>query len=127
MTGVVCSVRFWYLEYGLLSFGWLHPFLCGCGARLIEPGFDSQGNDFSFYMLLPAYFILNRLTKREPRTIYPFVHFTSSLYDQNDMLNSVTIPDVEPTIEGNEGQISFTGGDFLEVYNDQQGITHCLP
>ena len=59
----------------------LHP---GCGmGRLVFDfalrGFKSQGNEFTYFMLLASNFILNYTDRCEQYEVYPFVHCFSNL------------------------------------------------
>ncbi|KAF7815198.1 carnosine N-methyltransferase-like [Senna tora] len=58
-------------------------------------GFISQGNEFSYYMMICSSFILN-----------------------NDQLRPVSIPDIHPASAGITEGFSMCGGDFVEVYSD---------
>ncbi|KAG2129167.1 N2227-domain-containing protein [Suillus bovinus] len=60
-------------------------------------GFACQGNEFSHYMLLASYLILNRTDAIGQYTIYPYVHSFSNLPDREAMLRPVKIPDVLPS------------------------------
>lgn len=83
-------------------------------------GFACQGNEFSHYMLLASYFILNRYVplsllshhggiwinfnvtntsseRINQHTIYPYVHSLSNLPTSAALLRPVTIPDVLPS------------------------------
>lgn len=78
-------------------------------------GFTSQGNEFSHFMLLASHFILNRTSKINQHTIYPFVHSFSNLRKKEDLLRAITVPDVLPSdILGQD--FSLVAGDFEEVY-----------
>lgn len=55
----------------------------GCGlSRLVVEiaslGFEAQGNEFSYYMLLPSSFILNHSIGPNAWTIYPWILSTSN-------------------------------------------------
>ncbi|KAH7106861.1 N2227-domain-containing protein [Auriculariales sp. MPI-PUGE-AT-0066] len=95
----------------------------GCGlARLAYDvaalGFASQGNEFSQYMLLASHFILNRTSKINQHTIYPFIHSFSNVRRREDLLRQVRVPDVLPSaILGRD--FSLVAGDFVEVYSKE--------
>jgi len=101
----------------------------GCGlARLTweiaRLGFNCQGNEYSFYMLLAANFILNEVTQKDQYVIHPFVHQSINLTSAQDQLCPVSIPDVNPLSlnellpTGKTANLSMVAGDFIEVYSD---------
>ncbi|KZT00712.1 N2227-domain-containing protein [Laetiporus sulphureus 93-53] len=89
-------------------------------------GFACQGNEFSHYMLLASYFILNRQARIQPsscqtdeigqHTLYPYVHSFSNLPNNEAMLRPINIPDVLPSSLPPERDFSLVAGDFEEVY-----------
>lgn len=79
-------------------------------------GFFSQGNEFSYYMLLASYLILNCLDGVECLPLYPFVHETKNLLSVRDQLQEIRIPDVDPSSLPEGSQFSMVAGDFLEVF-----------
>ncbi|KAG9101408.1 hypothetical protein FRC06_003049 [Ceratobasidium sp. 370] len=60
-------------------------------------GFACQGNEFSHYMLLASYFILNRTHAKFEHTIHPFVHSISNTTSARSLLRAVQVPDVLPS------------------------------
>ncbi|KAH9077810.1 N2227-domain-containing protein [Lactarius deliciosus] len=74
-------------------------------------GFSCQGNEFSHYMLLASFFILNRTQQARQHTIYPYVH----------TLSNVQIPDILPGELPSGSNFSLVAGDFEEVYGQQDG------
>ncbi|VDD83944.1 unnamed protein product [Mesocestoides corti] len=86
--------------------------------ELASSGFSCQGNEWSLYMLLPAYFILNTCKKANEYTLHPWVtQFCNNLSRENQMA-AVTVPDVIPTDIPSGVQFSMVAGDFLEVYTE---------
>ncbi|KAF9078658.1 N2227-like protein [Rhodocollybia butyracea] len=81
-------------------------------------GFACQGNEFSHYMLLASFLILNKTERPNMHTIYPYVHTFSNLPDRSSMLRAVTIPDVMPTLPPGSA-FSLVAGDFEEIYNGE--------
>ncbi|OAX32849.1 N2227-domain-containing protein, partial [Rhizopogon vinicolor AM-OR11-026] len=79
-------------------------------------GFACQGNEFSHYMLLASYLILNRTDAVEQYTIYPYVHSFSNLPNREAMLRPVKIPDVLPSALPSGSNFSLVAGDFEEIY-----------
>ncbi|KAJ2859847.1 hypothetical protein GGI22_002870 [Coemansia erecta] len=82
-------------------------------------GFSSQGNEFSYFMLLASNFILNKTESPDQYTVYPFVHQFSNVVSAKDQLRPVTIPDVLPSSMpyASTAEFSMTAGDFVEVYS----------
>ncbi|KAI9500763.1 N2227-like protein [Coemansia spiralis] len=85
-------------------------------------GFSSQGNEFSYFMLLASNYILNKSQVTDQHTIYPFVHQFSNVVKADDQLRPVTIPDVLPSSMpfASMADFSMTAGDFIEVYSAEQ-------
>lgn len=81
-------------------------------------GFISQGNEFSYYMMICSSFILNRAEIADEWTIYPWIHSNCNSLSDSDQLRPVSIPDIHPASAGITEGFSMCGGDFLEVYRD---------
>eukprot|EP01052_Picozoa_sp_SAG31_P000357 SAG31_NODE_11_length_38734_cov_21.263854_7_plen_232_part_00 len=81
-------------------------------------GYDCQGNEFSYFMLLGSNFILNRL-ESEPLSLQPWVHQYSNSLSLADQLRLLKIPDVIPADEPPPGEFSMCAGDFVEIYSSQ--------
>ncbi|KZS96886.1 N2227-domain-containing protein [Sistotremastrum niveocremeum HHB9708] len=79
-------------------------------------GFSCQGNEFSHYMLLPSFFMLNRTDQIHEHTIYPYVHSFSNLPDRDALLRPVRIPDILPSNIPKGVDFSLVAGDFEEIY-----------
>jgi len=82
-------------------------------------GFCSQGNEFSYFMLMASFLLLNCLPRANYSTIYPFVHTTTNLLSVQDQLMPVSIPDVDPSALPHKENLSMVAGDFLEAYSQQ--------
>ncbi|KAF9036407.1 N2227-domain-containing protein [Hymenopellis radicata] len=78
-------------------------------------GFHTQGNEFSHYMLLASYFILNRTSAPLTHSIYPYVHTFSNAYNKDTILREIKIPDVKVEIK-NGTRFELVAGDFEEIY-----------
>jgi len=89
-------------------------------------GFACQGNEFSHYMLLASFFILNRTDEINQHTLYPYVHSFSNLPNNAAMLRPISIPDVLPSALPEGSDFSLVAGDFEEIYGaeDKQGEAH---
>ncbi|XP_010522306.1 PREDICTED: carnosine N-methyltransferase-like [Tarenaya hassleriana] len=102
------------------------PYAClvpgaGLGRLALEIsclGFISQGNEFSYYMMICSSFILNHSQVAGEWTIYPWIHSNCNSLSDNDQLRPVSIPDIHPASAGITEGFSMCGGDFVEVYND---------
>ncbi|KAL6750018.1 N2227-like protein-domain-containing protein [Haematococcus lacustris] len=95
-------------------------------------GFQAQGNEFSYFMLITSSFILNNTWEPDQYTLFPWV--TSSCNQPSDaaQLAAVTLPDTCPAglvaQGGRPGLLSMAAGDFVEVYSaaDQAGSWDCV-
>ncbi|KAL1921350.1 uncharacterized protein VTP21DRAFT_11066 [Calcarisporiella thermophila] len=81
-------------------------------------GYSTQGNEFSFYMLLTSHFILNRAKIAKEHTIFPYIHSFSNVVSAQDQLQPVLIPDIAPGNLPSTADFSMVAGDFLEVYGE---------
>ncbi|KZV71234.1 N2227-domain-containing protein [Peniophora sp. CONT] len=79
-------------------------------------GFSCQGNEFSHYMLLSSFHILNRTEQIEQYTIYPYVHSFSNMPNRDALLRPIRVPDVLPSDIPPDSSFSLVAGDFEEVY-----------
>ncbi|KAL1745155.1 N2227-like protein-domain-containing protein [Schizophyllum fasciatum] len=79
-------------------------------------GFACQGNEFSHYMLLASFFMLNKTDETHQHTIYPYVHSFSNCPDKNASLRPIRIPDVLPADLPPDSGFSYVAGDFEEIY-----------
>lgn len=77
----------------------LHPG-SGMGRLVFDfalQGYKSQGNEFTYFMLLASNFILNYTDKSEQYEVYPFVHCFSNLKTEDQAFLKVKIPDICPS------------------------------
>ncbi|CAE6410787.1 unnamed protein product, partial [Rhizoctonia solani] len=79
-------------------------------------GFACQGNEFSHYMLLASYFVLNRTRAKFEHTIHPFIHSISNTVSARSLLRAVQVPDVLPSDLPPGSNFSLVAGDFEEIY-----------
>ncbi|KAF9446460.1 N2227-domain-containing protein [Macrolepiota fuliginosa MF-IS2] len=82
-------------------------------------GFACQGNEFSHYMLLGSYFMLNQTTEINQHRIYPYIHTFSNASSRQDILRPILIPDVLPSSLPAGLPFSLVAGDFEEVYGGE--------
>ncbi|CAN6571351.1 unnamed protein product [Malus baccata var. baccata] len=85
-------------------------------------GFISQGNEFSYYMMICSNFILNHCQTAGEWTIYPWIHSNCNSLSDSDQLRPVPVPDIHPASAGITEGFSMCGGDFVEVYNDPSQV-----
>ncbi|SNX87182.1 related to UPF0586 protein C9orf41 homolog [Melanopsichium pennsylvanicum] len=112
-------------RYGEISFenrGHVRILVPGAGLGRLAfeyaaQGYSCQGNEFSFYMLLASHYILNKSSRVNQHTIYPFVHSSSNWRCADDMLRAVRIPDVLPSSVPQTSEFSMVAGEFCEVYS----------
>ncbi|KAF8965818.1 N2227-like protein-domain-containing protein [Flammula alnicola] len=83
-------------------------------------GFACQGNEFSHYMLLTSYFILNKTTEIKKHTLYPYVHSFSNAPNKGSILQAISIPDVSPSDLPPGSDFSLVAGDFEEIFGDPE-------
>ncbi|XXQ38663.1 Carnosine N-methyltransferase [Plasmodiophora brassicae] len=82
-------------------------------------GFMSEGNEFSYFMLIGSHFMLNCYPADRPALdLYPYVSQTTNVVSQADRLRRFQVPDVHPASTPISGSMSMVAGDFLEVYTD---------
>ncbi|ODV64963.1 N2227-domain-containing protein [Hyphopichia burtonii NRRL Y-1933] len=102
---------------------------CGLGRLVLElvmKGFWTQGNEFSYHMLLTSNFILNHCIYPNHYTIFPFLHKSSHLSKKINQIRPITIPDINPLIIHDlkkenpsipyEELMSMTAGSFVDLY-----------
>ncbi|KAG9129263.1 hypothetical protein Leryth_006474 [Lithospermum erythrorhizon] len=85
-------------------------------------GFASQGNEFSYYMMICSSFILNYTQTVGEWTIYPWIHSNCNSLRDSDQLRPISVPDIHPASAGITEGFSMCGGDFVEVYGDPSQI-----
>lgn len=105
---------------------------CGTGRlvfEMVKHGFECQGNEFSYHMLLASNFILNHSFVAHNYSIFPFLSKFSHLTKRSNQIRPVTVPNVNPG-EINELQeknpsipytelMSMTAGSFLDLYGPE--------
>ena len=87
----------------------------GLGRLCVEvaaAGFEAQGNEFSYFMLITAAFVLNATACAEQWTIHPWLHLTCNNLTDGDQLRGVAVPDVVPSDMVPPGMLSMCAGDF---------------
>uniref|UniRef100_A0A1I8N7Y3 carnosine N-methyltransferase n=1 Tax=Musca domestica TaxID=7370 RepID=A0A1I8N7Y3_MUSDO len=92
---------------------------CGLGRLTYElacRGYECEGNEFSYFMLIASNFVLNFCTDENMYSLYPWVHQTVNNLRRADQTAAVRFPDVSPAKNKPTGRLSVVAGDFLEVY-----------
>lgn len=79
-------------------------------------GYTTQGNEFSYYMLIPSHFLLNSTQAVGEHVVYPYVHSLSNWSTAADLLQGVCVPDVLPSCLTPGTDFSMVAGEFVEVY-----------
>ena len=105
----------------------IHVLVPGAGLgrlmyEIAKLGFKSQGNEFSYYMLLCSNFIFNETKKENEFTIQPLIHSFSNIYDEDTPFKKVMIPDEDLAKElskSDTGEMSMVAGEFCRVYKDK--------
>mmetsp|Transcript_27342 Transcript_27342/g.73946 ORF Transcript_27342/g.73946 Transcript_27342/m.73946 type:complete len:407 (+) Transcript_27342:25-1245(+) len=102
-------------------------------------GYEAQGNEFSYFMLIASSFMLNYTSEKNQYTVFPWVTSTCNNFDDEDQLRGVSLPETLPAdivsrappqaaaaVGG--GLLSMAAGDFEEVYSapDQAGAWDCV-
>ncbi|KAI0497602.1 hypothetical protein KFK09_020834 [Dendrobium nobile] len=59
-------------------------------------GFVSQGNEFSYYMMICSSFILNQTQAANQWTIFPWIHSNCNSLSDDDQCRPVSFPDIQP-------------------------------
>ena len=100
--------------------------------EIAKLGFKSQGNEFSYYMLLCSNFIFNNTTKKDEFILQPFIHSFSNIFNEEDPFKKISIPDenlAEELSKTDTGEMSMVAGEFCHVYKDKinffDGIVTC--
>ena len=100
----------------------------GLGRLVMEiarRGYEAEGNEFSYYMLLTSSYVLNHADDANEWVIHPWVHSNCNHQSDAHQLATVRIPDVPAWSSGmNEtgGSMSMCAGDFVECYGDEQNV-----
>ena len=101
--------------------------------EIAKLGFKSQGNEFSYHMLLSSNYILNNTTKENEFFIQPLIHSFSNLINEEIPFKKIYIPDEclsDNLIKSKYGEMSMVAGEFIRVYkkniNFWDGIVTCF-
>ncbi|XP_067636381.1 carnosine N-methyltransferase isoform X2 [Eurosta solidaginis] len=79
-------------------------------------GYECEGNEFSYFMLIASHFVLNLCTEENKYTLYPWVHQNVNNLRMSHQVAPIRFPDICPAKNPPKGNIMIAAGDFLEVY-----------
>jgi carnosine N-methyltransferase len=99
--------------------------------EVLRAGFEVQGNELEFCMLMASNLALNELSPKlssnnrlhpdNPYELYPYIHTMSHHRSTEDLLRKVLVPDEYPAqgmlLSGTKGQMSMVAGDFVDCYS----------
>lgn len=91
--------------------------------ELCKAGYNAQGNEFSYFMLLTSHFILNNTKQKEEFSIYPYIHNFNNLLKEEFAFNEIKIPDIDLRSDLQSenqkcGEMSMVAGEFVEIYKN---------
>ena len=99
-------------------------------------GFYSQGNEFSYHMLIAGHYVLNYSMIAEQHSIYPYIGASTNHLSRDDQFREIRIPHrttrdmiTEREVAGHPvGSFSMCAGEFVEVYSkpDQLGMWNAV-
>merc|ERR1712129_271265 len=89
-------------------------------------GFDAQGNEFSYLMLIASHFVLNACSVAKQFSLFPFCDASNNQWTLKEQLRRVHIPDIAPSQMLDDicdlprnNLLSMVAGDFGEIYSKQ--------
>lgn len=95
--------------------------------EIVKLGYKTQGNEFSYFMLVASDFMLNKTIEQNQFKIYPFIHDFTNIYKLDDVFREILIPDVVPGDElGEDTDFSMVAGEFVEIYSAQPAAWDCI-
>ncbi|KJP89704.1 hypothetical protein AK88_00664 [Plasmodium fragile] len=90
--------------------------------EVAKKGYRSQGNEFSYFMLLASNFILNYYNEKESLKIQPYCLNTLNRRKRDDHLKVVTLPDINTYDKAIlSTDFSMCAGELVEVYDHEKG------
>ncbi|CRG99835.1 N2227-like protein, putative [Plasmodium relictum] len=99
--------------------------------EVAKKGYRSQGNEFSYFMLLASNYILNYYNERNSLNIQPYCLSTSNRKSRDDHLKIIQLPDVNTynkVVLNTE--FSMCAGELIEVYYNEKeqfdGVLTCF-
>ncbi|EUD65676.1 hypothetical protein C922_03924 [Plasmodium inui San Antonio 1] len=90
--------------------------------EVAKKGYRSQGNEFSYFMLLASNFILNYYNEKDSLKIQPYCLNTLNRKKRDDHLKAVTVPDINTYNKAIlSTDFSMCAGELIEVYDKERG------
>eukprot|EP00899_Mesostigma_viride_P019572 jgi/Mesvir1/27616/Mv07349-RA.1 len=86
--------------------------------EIARRGFDCQGNEFSYFIMMCSNFILNHSEAANQWALYPWIHTNNNHLSDANQCRPVGIPNVLPASVDIGEHFSMCAGDFVEVYSD---------
>ncbi|XP_065828165.1 carnosine N-methyltransferase-like [Oscarella lobularis] len=86
--------------------------------EIAKLGYQCQGNEWSMFMLTASHFMLNHVKGTNVYTIHPWLHHFCNNLANEDQLQTVRIPDVDPHSMPKGSHFSMAAGSFTEVYTE---------
>jgi carnosine N-methyltransferase len=81
-------------------------------------GYETHLNEFSYHMLISAYFVLNGIEGGVgSKLIFPYALNYAHSLGEKERLTPVRIPDEFPTVHGG-GSMNMAAGEFVDVFTD---------
>ena len=93
--------------------------------EIAKLGFKSQGNEFSYYMLLCSNYMFNNTTKKDEFILQPLIHSFSNIFKEEDAFIQIAIPDEnlgEELAKTDTGEMSMVAGEFCRVYKEKKNF-----
>lgn len=103
--------------------------LPGCGLSrlcvdLAHAGYQIEGSEFSYQMLLVGDYIMNRIHQAQSMEIFPWIDQASNLRDANNVYSSVRFPDIVVDDGVLQQNIHIVAGEFVRIYYNQPQYKH---
>ncbi|KAJ6230476.1 carnosine n-methyltransferase [Anaeramoeba flamelloides] len=87
---------------------------------LVREGFQTEGNEFSYLLLIMSNFLLNSGLAVKELPIFPYVSDTDNILKIEDRLQEIKIPDTNTFEIPKDSKFSMSGGDFVDVYRKEE-------
>jgi carnosine N-methyltransferase len=94
---------------------------------LAVAGYDTQGNEFSYFMLLMGDHIMNRSAGIDCFHVHPWLGGANNVMSRDDEFEAISFPDVHPSKLVREApgnvRMSVAAGEFLMCYDTPAGAS----
>ncbi|OMH82780.1 UPF0586 protein [Zancudomyces culisetae] len=89
-------------------------------------GFNCEGNENDYLMLMISNFILNYTQQERQCTIYPYIHSFSNILNSGDMFRQINVPEILPStlLMRSTSNFSMAAGDFVQSYKHGEQSKH---